>query len=40
MVDHVIVRGGVRAAARGGGAPLVLNLQPGLAQGFGEVVVH
>ena len=41
MVDHVVaVGGGVWAAVGGGGAALVLDLQPGVAQGLGEVVVH
>lgn len=37
MVDHVAVRGGVRAPGR---AALGLDLQPRLTQGLGEVVVH
>lgn len=40
MIDHVTVRGGVWAAPRRRGAPLVLDLQPGFAQRLGEVVVH
>jgi len=40
VIDHVTVRGGVWAAARRRGTPLVFNLQPGLAQCLGEVVVH
>lgn len=40
MIDHVAVGGGVWAAAGRRGAPLVFNLQPGLAQRLGEVVVH
>lgn len=39
MIDHATVRGGVWAAAGRRRAPLVFNLQPGLAQGLGEVVV-
>lgn len=34
------VGGGVGAAAGGGGATFVFDLKPGVAQGFGEVVVH
>lgn len=40
MIDHVTVRGGVWAAASRRGTPLILDLQPGLAQRLGEVVVH
>lgn len=40
VIDHVTVGGGVWAAAGRRGTPLVLNLQPGLAQRLGEVVVH
>lgn len=40
MIDHVTVRGGVWAAAGRRGTPLVFDLQPGLAQRLGEVVVH
>lgn len=40
MIDHVTVRGGVWAAAGRGGTPLVFDLQPGLAQRLGKVVVH
>lgn len=40
VIDHVTVGGGVWAAAGRRGAPLVFNLQPGLAQCLGEVVVH
>lgn len=38
--DHVGVGGGVWAAAGGRGAALVLDLQPGLTQRLGKVVVH
>lgn len=38
VVDHVAVGGGVRAG--GGGAPLGLDLQPGLSKRLSEVVVH
>lgn len=40
MIDHVTVGGGVWAAAGRRGTPLVFDLQPGLAQCLGEVVVH
>lgn len=40
VIDHVTVRGGVWAAARRRGTPLVLDPMPGVAQCFGEVVVH
>lgn len=40
VIDHVTVGGGVWAAAGRWGTPLVLNLEPGLAQCLGEVVVH
>lgn len=41
VIDHVAaVGGGVGAAAGRRGAPLVLDLQPRLAQRLGEVVVH
>lgn len=40
VIDHVTVGGGVWAAAGRRGAPLVFDLQPGLAQRLGEVVVH
>ncbi len=40
VIDHVTVRGGVWAAAGRRGTPLVFDLQPGLAQCLGEVVVH
>lgn len=39
VIDHVTV-GGVRAAAGRRGTPLVFDLQPGLAQRLGEMVVH
>lgn len=38
--DHVSVGGGVWAAAGRRGAALVFDLQPGLAQRLGKVVVH
>lgn len=40
VVDHAAVGRGVGAAAGRRGAPLVLDLQPRLAQRLGEVVVH
>lgn len=40
MIDHVTVGGGVWAAAGRGGTPLVFDLQPGLTQRLGEMVVH
>lgn len=40
MADHVTWRRGGVWAARGGGASLGLDLQPGLAQRLGEVVIH
>lgn len=40
MIDHATVRRGVWAAVGRRGAPLVFDLQPGLAQGLGKVVVH
>lgn len=40
MSEHVCVGGGVWAAAGGRGAALVLDLQPGLPQRLGKVVVH
>lgn len=40
MSAHVSVRGGVWAAAGRRGAPLVFDLEPGLAQRLGKVVVH
>lgn len=40
MIDHVTIWGGIWAAAGRRGTPLVFDLQPGLAQCLGEVVVH
>lgn len=40
MIDHVTVRGGVWAAAGRRGTPLIFDLQPGLTQCLGKVVVH
>lgn len=40
VIDHATVGRGVWAAAGRRGTPLVFDLQPGLAQRLGEVVVH
>lgn len=40
MIGRVSVGGGVRTAARGGGAALVFDLVPGFSKGLGEMVVH
>lgn len=40
MIDHMTVGGGVWAAAGRRGTSLVFDLQPGLTQCLGEVVVH
>lgn len=40
MIDRVTVRGGVGAAAGRWGTALIFDLQPGVAQRLGKVIIH